>query len=136
MVKSRRKQLASRLIDAAGKGDAAIVDSLIADDFVLEQMVRDPATHTSSAGTCYDRATYLGFLGAVRQMTRDGMHLAIELIVEEGDELAVFGTSDAVSPSGWSYRNSYCWRITFRGEQVVRMREYYDTALGNRLLAG
>jgi ketosteroid isomerase-like protein len=136
MATSPRKLLAARLLDAAGNGDAAVVATLIAEDFVLEQMVRDPETHASPAGTSYDRATYLGFLGAVRQMTRDGMHLSIETMIEEGEELAVFGSSNAVSPSGWHYRNAYCWRLTFRGDQIVRMREYYDTALGNRLLAG
>lgn len=134
MSNSPRKVLAVQLIDAAGRGDAAAVAPLISDDFILEQMVRDPAISTSSDGTCHDRAAYLGFLGAVRQMTRDGMHLAVQGIIEEGDELAVFGTSDAVSPSGWNYRNAYCWQLTYRGDLVVRMREYYDTALGNRLL--
>ncbi|MBU6269046.1 MAG: nuclear transport factor 2 family protein [Sphingomonadales bacterium] len=136
MSASPRKQAAARLLAAAGQGDMATVAALIGDDFVLEQMVRDPETHTSAAGTAYDRATYLGFLGAVLAMTRDGMNLTIDAMLEEGDEIAVFGTSNAVSPSGWGYRNAYCWRLAFRGERITRMTEYFDTALGNRLLAG
>lgn len=131
-----RKELATRLLAAAGQGDLAAVDPLLAEDFVLEQMVRDPDAATAPAGTRYDRATYLGFLGAVSAMTRGGMNLAFDRIIEDGDEVVVFGTSDAVAPSGWSYRNAYCWRIGFRGDRVVSMHEYYDTALGARLIAG
>jgi ketosteroid isomerase-like protein len=136
MTQSPRKTIAGALIARAGQGDAASVEPLITDDFVLEQMVRDPEQGTSAAGTTYGRAEYLGFLGAVREMTQSGMNLAVELMVEEGDHVAVFGTSDAASPSGWRYRNAYCWHLVFRGEQVSRMREFYDTALGHRLLQG
>ena len=125
MTGSPRKTIAARLI-----GD------LLDDDFVLEQMAHDPDAGASAAGTRYDRASYLELLGHVRQLTREGMNLAIERMVEEDDEVAVFGTSNAVSPGGWHYRNAYCWLITFRNAQVSRMREYYDTALGARLLEG
>jgi ketosteroid isomerase-like protein len=136
MTESPRKAIAARLIAAAGQGDADAVAALIADDFVLEQMVHDPDAGGSAAGTSYNRASYLELLGYVRQLTRDGMNLAIERMVEEDGEVAVFGTSDAVSPGGWHYRNAYCWLLTFREGKVLRMREYYDTALGARLLEG
>lgn len=131
-----RGQTATRLLAAAGRGDLVAVEPLITEDFVLEQMVRDPDAATAPSGTRYDRATYLGFLGAVLAMTQGGMNLAFERVIEDGDEVIVFGTSDALSPSGWRYRNAYCWRLGFRGDRVVSMHEYYDTALGARLIAG
>lgn len=131
-----RKAIATRLLTAAGQGDVATVESLITDDFVLEQMVRDPEQDTGPTGTRYDRATYLNFLGAVSAMTQTGMNLSVDQLIEEGDSIAAFGTSDARSPSGWRYRNAYCWHLEFTGTQVNLMREYFDTALGNRLLAG
>lgn len=130
-----RKGIARRLIQGAGQGDLAAVELLISPDFVLEQMLRDPDTATTAAGTRYDRSSYLGFLGAVKSLTREGMNLSIDLLVEEGDNLVVFGTSNAISPSGWHYRNAYCWHLSFAGNQVERMREYFDTTLGARLLA-
>lgn len=136
MANSQLKQIAATVIEAAGQGEADKVEPHLAEDFVLEQMVRDPATSTSAAGTCYDRATYLSLLGAVRAMTQDGMNLAVEQIIEDGNNVAVFGTSDARTPSGWVYSNAYCWHLSFRDGRLVRMREYYDTALGNRLLEG
>jgi ketosteroid isomerase-like protein len=136
MSASTRKDIARGLLAAAGQGDVAAVEALIAPDFVLEQMVRGADSDTAPAGARYDRQTYLGFLGAVNAMTRSGMNLVVERIIEEGEELAVFGTSDAVSPTGWRYRNAYCWHLSFAGGQIRMMREYYDTALGNRLLAG
>lgn len=136
MTNSPRKQAAARLITDAGQGNTAAVEALITDDFVLEQMERDPTTSTSPVGVRHDRASYLRFLSAVGAMTQSGMNLSIELIIEEGDNLAVFGTSNATAPSGWVYRNAYCWHLTFRGDKVAQMRDFYDTALGHRLLKG
>lgn len=136
MAQSFRKDLAARLIEHAGQGDVEMVEVHLAPDFVLEQMVRDPETHTSADGTRYDRKSYLGFLGAVREMTRTGMNLTIDLVAEDGDNVIVFGTSDAQSPRGWNYRNAYCWHLVFRADKVTLLREYYDTALGHRLMQG
>lgn len=130
-----RREIATRLLAAAGQGDMAVVEPLITEDFVLEQMVRDADAATAPAGTRYDRASYLGFLGAVQALTRSGMNLAFDRVIEDGDDVVVFGTSDAVSPGGWTYRNAYCWHLVFRADQVALMREYFDTALGARLLA-
>lgn len=129
-----RKEIAQRLLAAAGQGDIAVVEPLISDDFVLEQMVRDPDTGTGPAGTRYDRTQYLGFLGAVSALTRSGMNLTFDRVLEDGDDVVVFGTSDAVSRDGSSYRNAYCWHLVFHDSRVALMREYFDTALGARLL--
>jgi hypothetical protein len=80
-----RKDAAVRLLDAAGQGDMATVETLIADDFVLEQMVRDPAEESAPAGTSYDRASYLGFLGAVKTMTVSGMNLSFDRVIADGE---------------------------------------------------
>jgi ketosteroid isomerase-like protein len=133
---STRTDIARRLLTCAGQGDIAAVEPLIAADFVLEQMVRDPDAATAPAGTRYDRASYLGFLGAVKAMTKSGMNLSLERVIEAGDDVVVFGTSDAAAPSGWRYRNAYCWHLVFAGHQVSLMREYFDTALAQRLIEG
>jgi ketosteroid isomerase-like protein len=136
MTGDEKKGMAQRLLHSAGQGDIAAVELLISDDFVLEQMVRQPDGDYTAAGIRYDRATYLRLLGAVRDLTRDGMHLASDLALAEGDHVALFGTSDAVSRDGRIYRNAYCWHIRFRGDRICLMREFYDTALGNWLLEG
>lgn len=133
---STRTDIVRRLLICAGQGDVAAVEPLIAADFVLEQMVRDPDAATAPAGTRYDRATYLGFLGAVKAMTRSGMNLSLKRVIEAGDDVVVFGTSDAVAPSGWPYRNAYCWHLTFEKDRIFLMREYFDTALAQRLIEG
>ena len=136
MSKPTRIDTARRLLTGAGQGDIEAVEPLLSADFTLEQMVRDTEAATAPAGTCYDRANYLGFLGAVKAMTRSGMNLFIESVIEAGDEVIVFGTSDALAPSGWRYRNAYCWRLKFVNGKVANMREYFDTALAARLLKG
>jgi ketosteroid isomerase-like protein len=128
------KDAARALVLNAGQGNIDAVSRLIDGDFWLEQMVRTPDGDYSSAGTRYDRATYLSFLGFVKELTRDGMNLRIDKALAEGDEVALFGTSDARSRNGWTYRNAYCWLIRFRDGKAVSMREFYDTALANQLL--
>jgi ketosteroid isomerase-like protein len=129
-----KKGLARRLVSNAGQGNIAAVAALITDDFVLEQMVREPAGDYSAKGTRYDRASYLGFLGAVKDMTRGGMNLTFDLALADGDHVALFGTSDAVSRAGRIYRNAYCWHLEFAGDRICLMREFFDTALGAVLL--
>jgi ketosteroid isomerase-like protein len=134
MTPDEMKDAARRLVLNAGQGNIEAVSGLIADDFWLEQMVREPEGDYSSAGTRYDRATYLGFLDFVNELTRDGMNLRIDKALADGDEVALFGASDARSRKGWIYRNAYCWLIRFRDGKAVSMQEFYDTALGNMLI--
>jgi hypothetical protein len=100
------KDMAKALVLAAGQGDIAAVEGMIADDFWLEQMVREPSGDYSAAGTRYDRQTYLGFLGYVKELTRTGMNMRFDRALAEGDTVALFGNSDALSRSGRIYRNA------------------------------
>ena len=134
MTPDEMKNAARKLVLSASQGNIEVVADLLADDFWLEQMVRAPEGDYSAAGTRYDRATYLGFLAFVSELTRDGMNLRIDRALAEDDEVALFGTSDARSRKGWIYRNAYCWLIRFRDGKAASMQEYYDTALANALL--
>ena len=136
MTGEEMKRLAMELVSNAGQGNIAAVAPLIGDDFVLEQMVRQPDGDYSAEGTRYARASYLGFLGAVKDMTRSGMNLSFDLALADGDDVALFGRSDAVSKGGRIYRNAYCWHLQFSGGKICLMREFYDTALGKWLMEG
>jgi ketosteroid isomerase-like protein len=136
MTPDEMKQKAKELVLSAGQGDIDAVAAMISDDFTLEQMVREGQGDYSAAGARYDRDTYLGFLAVVKQLTRAGMNMRFDKALAEGDEVALFGNSDALSPSGRLYRNAYCWLIRFRDGKAVSMQEYYDTALGSALLEG
>jgi ketosteroid isomerase-like protein len=134
MTADEMKETAKALVLNAGQGNIDAVAAMISDDFTLEQMVREGHGDYSAAGTRYDRATYLGFLAVVKQLTRSGMNIRFDKALAEGDEVALFGNSDALSRNGWIYRNAYCWLIRFRDGKAVSMQEFYDTALGNMLL--
>jgi ketosteroid isomerase-like protein len=136
MTAEGKKRAAMALVENAGQGNLEAVVPLISDDFVLEQMVRQPEGDYSASGTRYDRESYLGFLGLISQMTRTGMNITFDLTIAEGDNVALFGKSDAVSPQGRIYRNAYCWHLAFAGSRICLMREFYDTALGDYLLQG
>ena len=48
-----------------------------------------------------------------------------------GDEkiIAVEGRNHSITKRGEAYPNLYCWIFEMRGNQIVKMIEYYDTAL-------
>ena len=136
MTTDEMKQKAKELVLNAGQGNIEAVAGMISEDFTLEQMVREGQGVYSAAGTFYDRATYLGFLAVVKELTRTGMNMRFDKALAEGEEVALFGRSDALAPSGRLYRNAYCWLIRFRDGRAISMQEYYDTALGKALLEG
>lgn len=53
--------------------------------------------------------------------------LRITGTVAEGDKVAVEAIGEMRLPDGRSYENTYHHVLEFRGERIVRMREYFDT---------
>lgn len=47
--------------------------------------------------------------------------------VAEGDKVAVEAVGDMSFPDGRRYANTYHHMIEFRGDLIVRLREYFDT---------
>ncbi|MGE3690402.1 MAG: nuclear transport factor 2 family protein [Novosphingobium sp.] len=130
MTEEEKKDMAARLLHASASGDAETVRAVINPDFTFRFMQK--AESWSSDGkevsATLDRDAYLeNGVTVCKQITRDGMHFTIELIVLDGDWMAVFGHSNATSLKGKPYNNNYCWRLRFSGNGVSELREYCDT---------
>lgn len=54
----------------------------------------------------------------------------------DGDRVIVEETMTATLPDGGSYDNDYCFVFELRDGLIHRVREYMDTARGNRQLGG
>ncbi len=124
------KDHAVRLLLASASGDVDTVRPLINDDFTFQFMQK--AESWSAGGketsTKLDKENYLAQgVPVSKQITRDGMHFTVELILVDAPWVAIFGFSDATSLKGKPYHNNYCWRMRFSGVGVSEFREYCDT---------
>jgi uncharacterized protein len=54
--------------------------------------------------------------------------------IAEGNLIAIEGRNLSVTKRGQAYPNRYCWIVEMRGEKAVRITEYCDTALVDRVL--
>jgi len=54
--------------------------------------------------------------------------------IAEGNVVAVEGRNLSVTRRGAAYPNRYCWIFEMRNEKAVRITEYCDTALVDRVL--
>ncbi len=124
------KDHAVRLLHASAGGDVEAVRPLIGDDFTFRFMQKAESWSADGKETSatLDKDNYLAYgVPVSKQITRDGMHFTVELILVDGDWLAIFGHSNATSLKGKAYNNNYCWRMKFSGDLVSEFREYCDT---------
>ncbi|MGV9799213.1 nuclear transport factor 2 family protein [Mycobacterium sp. NPDC003449] len=131
MLNDQQRQQASQLLHATDHGDAAAVTSLISDDFSFYSMRRAPLSSPTGAPvpTVFDRVGFLAFVKTMPGLTKDGMHFSENLVVCEGDYVAIFGESSATAHSGEPYNNVYCWLFHFKHGKVDQWWEYCDTHL-------
>jgi ketosteroid isomerase-like protein len=103
---------------------------LINEDFTFRFMQKAEtwSADGKEMSATFDKENYLKYgVSICNQITRDGLHFTVELILCDGDWLAVFGYSNATSLKGKLYHNNYCWRLRFSGDRISELREYCDT---------
>ena len=131
MTTSKRKQIALAALAAAESGDAATSERLTTDDFAFQFMQR-LESWDGEDGKTTTRVSKADFIASgikmVGDLTRAGMNFRVDLLIEEGDHVAIFGESNAVSKAGKPYNNRYCWRFAFEGEKVREFLEFCDTS--------
>jgi ketosteroid isomerase-like protein len=140
MTTSTQKQIALDLLKAAESGDAATCERLTTDDFHFQFMQR-LESWTGEGGqqtTRIDKAEFIKTgIHMVNDLTRAGMNFKVELAIEEGPNVAIFGESEAVSKkAGNRYNNRYCWRFRFAGDKVAEFWEFCDTSHAVEALFG
>jgi hypothetical protein len=58
-----------------------------------------------------------------------GAELHTENVIVQGDQAAVELHSLATAKNGMRFDNRYCWIVYFKGELIVRVRAYLDSAM-------
>lgn len=130
MIVEQMKDHAVKLLLASASGDVQTVRPLINDDFTFRFMQKAESWSADGKETSatLNKENYLAYGAPVsKQITRDGMHFTVELILVDGPWVATFGFSNATSLKGKPYNNNYCWRMLFSGNGVKEFQEYCDT---------
>lgn len=111
------------------KGDGASFFEHVADNVDWTVMGTHPlAAHYRSKAAFVD-----GTFAKLNKVLPDGTELHLEHLIVNGDEAVVELRSMATARNGMRFDNRYCWVVSFKGETIVRVRAYLDSALVARL---
>ena len=130
LTPDQKKAAALRMLHASDGADAATALELISDDFHFQFMERADSwvVDGQEVSTRLNKEMFLKYgINAVKEITVDGMHFSVDHVMVDGDYVAIFGESHAVSKKGKKYNNTYCWRMRFSGDKIVEFLEYCDT---------
>ncbi|RYE58670.1 MAG: hypothetical protein EOP18_00795 [Rhizobiaceae bacterium] len=130
MTPEQKKEAALKLLRASDNADVDAVLAVISDDFHFQFMERADSWSVDGqeVSTRLNKETFLKYgINATKDITVDGMHFTVDLVLCDGDYVCIFGESHATSKKGKSYNNTYCWRMHFTGDRISEFREYCDT---------
>jgi uncharacterized protein len=112
-------------------GDGAAFFEHVADDVDWTVMGTHPL-----AGHYTSKAAFIaGTFDKLAGVLRDGAQLTVEDLLVNGDRAVVELRSGATAKNGMRFDNRYCWIVDFRGDVIVRVRAYLDSAMVARLFA-
>lgn len=124
------KVLARRFFDILGSGD---VEALMA-------MYDPEGTCWTSGSTLIsgtmDTQTIRQGATAIFDAFPEGIHFTVHAMTAEGDRVAVEAESLGRHVSGRTYNNHYHFLLEFRGDRLLRLKEYMDTELVTDILCG
>lgn len=130
MSAADNKSLLRNAFDRMAAGDGRGFVDLMADDFVW---IMEGTTPWSGRfeGKAVVRDRVLRPLFA--QFATPYVNRA-ERMIAEGDDVVVLCRGDVVTNAGKRYDNSYCYVIRMQDGKMVELREYFDSALVERVL--
>ena len=136
MNANQRKQRATEFLTLCSLGQTDRVTDMITDDYVFESMKRanGPGQENEPLVNIVAREAFLAYAPSVVGRTKTGLNLVVETAMADGDDVALFGTSNAVTQKDMVYSNAYCWFFRFRGDRIALFREYCDFHLVHTVL--
>jgi ketosteroid isomerase-like protein len=119
----RNKRIAVEFLQASAVHDAERFAATMCDDATYwtcgKPHLFDYAGEKTKAEICAYMATPSIFVG--------GVTVTFGAITAEGDRVAVEAETRGVMPDGRVYTNVYHYLFTFRGQKILRVKEYLDT---------
>jgi uncharacterized protein len=110
-------------------GDGAAFFEHVADDVDWTVM----GTHPLAGHYLSKKAFREGTFAKLGQVLTGGAQLRVEHVIVKGNQAIVELRSLAMARNGMRFDNYYCRVVYFRGEMIVRVRAYLDSAMVARL---
>jgi ketosteroid isomerase-like protein len=139
------KAIVLQFFDAAGRGDRARMSALFAEyatwaapKAFCEHIAATVKLKIPESGVVVGRdAIFSDLLGRFRTLF-DGKpaKFRIDDVIAEGDKVVVLEHSDATGDNGNPYSNDYVFIFEIRDNQVVAVREYFDSWYAYETLIG
>ena len=115
---------------AGDAGDVETLLGLLADDVSWTNI-----GSTDFSGTFAGKETFVReLLGPVFSRLKAGIQSSVDLMIAEGDHVAVLARGTAETLDGRPYNNTYCHVFRLDGGKIVKVIEYMDTALAQEVL--
>src|SRR5579862_8503984 len=110
-------------------GDGAAFFDHVADDVDWTVM----GTHPLAGRYLSKKAFIAGTFAKLAQVLPNGAQLRTEHLIVKDDQAVVELHSLATAKNGMRFDNRYCWVVHFRGDVIVRVRAYLDSAMVTQL---
>jgi hypothetical protein len=110
-------------------GDGAAFFQHVADDVNWTVM----GTHPLAGHYSTKRAFIEGTFAPLGRVLPQGTQLRVEHVFVKGGQAVVELRSFATAKNGMRFDNRYCWVVSFKGELIVAVRAYLDSAMVARL---
>jgi len=123
-----RKEIALKFLQAMSEGDAAGQAACLAPDAFT---VTKGFAQVSGQRT---RETMLATVEAFKEIVPTGFRPSVERVIAEGDTVVVQWEGNAVLSNGVPYGNQYVFILSFEGDKITRLDEYFCTALADRTI--
>ena len=119
-------QLVREFLAAMGRMDIGSVSDLLADDATWWMPGDLPVS-----GLYQGKAAVVGeFLASAAALFEPGsLGFEVKSVLEDGDSVVVeYAGTGLGAAGGQPYRNTYCTIFQCRGQEIISVREYLDTA--------
>ena len=121
MTAAETKILVQQFFDALNAGDAETIANSYTPDGSIQTM-----GNTLISGV-FNREQILQSATGIFDVFPKGLTFTVLGMVAEGNKVAVEATSEGEHVSGQIYTNEYHFLFEFRGDKVLRLKEYMDT---------
>lgn len=113
------------------QGDGGSFFAHVADDVDWTVMGTHPL-----AGNYSSKADFVaGTFAKLGQVLPQGAQLYVEHLMVKDEEAVVELRSLATARNGMRFDNRYCWLVFFKGDKIVRVRAYLDSAMVAQLFS-
>lgn len=127
-MSEKNKEAAVTYLKALVDGDAALMDSVLTDDFAAIDR------NTAKIGGWRSREEVVAFAAAVPSLFKERLRFEYESVTAEADRVICQVKGYSRLADGREYNNQYIYLFHIRDGKIYHMDGYYDSKLADELV--